>query len=258
MGEETMSCRRPFEWHKRFKEGWEEVEDDPRSGRPSTSTTVDNIERVKQMGHANRRLTVRMIAEELSIDKDTVWSIITENLKMRKVCAKMVPKLLSEDQKQQRVTVCKDIIERLEDDPDLLGRVITGDESWIFEYDSETKRQSRRWKSLASPRPKKARMSKSKVKVMLIAFFDIKGIVHFEFLPQGQTVNQHMYKEILRRLMRSVRDKRRDLWENNAWVLHHDNAPAHSALSIRQLTVSGGEERANSGATPVFARLGPL
>ena len=69
-------------------------------------------------------------------------------------------------------------------------------------------------------------MSKSKVKVMLIAFFDIKGIVHFEFLPLGQTVNQYVYKEILRRLMRSVRDKRRDLWENNTWLLHHDNAPA--------------------------------
>ena len=70
-----------------------------------------------------------------------------------------------------------------------------------------------------------------KVKVMLITFFDIKGIVHFEFLSQGQTVNQYAYKEILQRLMRSVRDKRRDLWENT-WVLHHDNAPAHSALSI--------------------------
>ena len=62
----------------------------------------------------------------------------------------------------------------------------------------------------------KATMSKSKVKVMLIAFFDIKGIVDFEFLPQGQSVNQYVYNEILRRLMRSVRDKRRNLWENNA------------------------------------------
>ena len=60
------------------------------------------------------------------------------------------------------------------------------------------------------------------------------SIVHFEFLPQGQTVNQYVYKEILRRLMRLVQDKSMDLWENNAWVLHHDNAPAHSALSIRQ------------------------
>ena len=87
--------------HKRFKEGREEVEDDPRSGRPSTSRTADNIERVKQMVRADHRLTMRMIAEELSINKDTVWSIITENLEMRKVCTKMVPKLLSEDQKQQ-------------------------------------------------------------------------------------------------------------------------------------------------------------
>ena len=213
------------------------------------SRTVDNIERVKQMVRTDRRFTVQMIAEELSINKDTVWSIITENLEMRKVCAKMVPKLLSVDQKQQR-----DIIECLEDDPDLLGRVITGDESWIFEYDPETKWQSPQWKSLTSPRPKKARMSKSKVKVMLITFFDIKGIVHFEFLQQGQTVNQYVHKEILWHLMRSVRDKRRDILENNAWVLHHDNAPAHSCPE--HPTVSGGEERANSGATPVFARLG--
>ena len=77
-------------------------------------------------------------------------------------------------------------------------------------------------------------MSKSKVKVMLVAFFDIKGIVHFKFLPQGQTVNQYVYKEILRHLMRSVWDKRRELGENNAGVLHQDNAAAHSALSIRQ------------------------
>ena len=103
------------------------------------SRTADNIERVKQMVHAEGRLTVRMITEELSINKDTVWSIVTENLEMCKVCAKMVPKLLAEDQKQQRVTVCQDIIECLEDDPDLLGRVITADESWIVEYDPETK-----------------------------------------------------------------------------------------------------------------------
>ena len=69
---------------------------------------------------------------------------------------------------------------------------------------------------------------------MLIAFFDVRGIVHTEFLPQGQIVNQHVYKDVLRRLIRSVRDKRRDLWVNDSWVLHHDNAPAHNALSVRQ------------------------
>uniref|UniRef100_A0A8C4R0B7 Mos1 transposase HTH domain-containing protein n=1 Tax=Eptatretus burgeri TaxID=7764 RepID=A0A8C4R0B7_EPTBU len=122
-GEETMS--HAHEWRKRFKEGREKVEDDPRSGRPSTSRTAENIERVKQMVCADCRLTVRMIAEELSINKDTVWSIITENPEMRKLCAKMVPKLLSSEQKQQRVTLCQDIFDRIKDDSDPLRRVIT-------------------------------------------------------------------------------------------------------------------------------------
>ena len=61
-----------------------------------------------------------------------------------------------------------------------------------------------------------------------------KDIVHFEFLPQSQTVNQTVYKDILRRLMRQVRDKRWSFWEAHAWRLHHINAPDHTALSIGQ------------------------
>ena len=69
---------------------------------------------------------------------------------------------------------------------------------------------------------------------MLIVFFDVHEIVHLEFMPQGQTINQNVYKDILRRLMCSVREKRRELWETKSCLLHHDNAPAHNALSIRQ------------------------
>ena len=74
------------------------------------------------------------------------------------------------------------------------------------------------------------------VKMMLIVFFDIQGIIHFEFLPQGQTVNQIIYKEILQCLVKSVHDKRQGLWKAHAWALHHNNAPAHTApaLNIRQ------------------------
>ena len=115
-----------------------------------------------------------------------------------------------------------------------LEKVITGDESWIFEYDPETKRQSCQWKSPGSPRPKKARMQKSQVKVMLITFFDHQGIVHHEYVPHDQTVNQHFYTEVLTRMMAKIRHKRRELWVSNTWILHHDNAPAHAALSVRQ------------------------
>ena len=86
------------EWHKWFKEGCEDVEDDSRSGRPSMSGTADNVERVKQMMRGDHWLTVRMIADELEINCDSVWKIITEDLGMRKICAKMV---------------CQDILEHL-------------------------------------------------------------------------------------------------------------------------------------------------
>lgn len=221
-GANTMSRTRVFEWHKRFKEGREEVEDDSRSGRPSTSRTEVNIERVRQVMRGDRQLTVRMIASKLDMKKDSVWKIITEDLGMRKVCAKMVPRLLNDDQKECRMQVCQDIIERLQTEPDLLCRVITGDETWIFEYDPETKHPSCE---------KKARQSK--VKVMLITFFDVRGIVHTEFLPQGQTINQQVYKEILQRLLCSVCEKRQELWQDK-WLLHQSNTPAHNTLSIRQ------------------------
>ena len=64
------------------------------------------------------------------------------------------------------------------------------------------------------------------------ALFDVRGMVHYKFLPQGQTVIQHVYKEILRSLLHSVREERRDSWESSTRLLHHDNAPTHTALSI--------------------------
>ena len=68
--------------------------------------TDSNIDQVKQLVRVDRGLTVRMISEELSIGRDTMWKILTENLQTRKLCAKMVPKILSKYQIQQRFTGC--------------------------------------------------------------------------------------------------------------------------------------------------------
>ena len=104
-------------------------------------------------------------------------------------------KILSEDQKQTKF--CEDMLEKIEDDPDILRQITTGDETWVFQYNSETKRQSMPWKTAESLRPKKARMSKLKIKVILVTFFDQKGMVHHEFVPEGETVNQHFYQQVL-------------------------------------------------------------
>jgi len=92
-----------YKWVKRFSEGRDSVTDEERSGRPATSRNEENIANVRQIVRENRRLTVRSIAEQVNIDKQTVMKILTEHLDMRKVCAKMVPKELTGEQKQIRV-----------------------------------------------------------------------------------------------------------------------------------------------------------
>jgi hypothetical protein len=71
------------------------------------------------------------------------------------------------------------------------------------------------------------------MKTMLITFFDIKGTVHFEFIPQGETENQDYHVEVLKQLHEAVRRKRPELWPSD-WILHHDSAPAQKALSAKQ------------------------
>jgi len=68
---------------------------------------------------------------------------------------------------------------------------------------------------------------------MLLAFFDFEGIVHHEYAPDGQTINKEFYVEVLRRLHESVRQKRSEQWRDGDWILHHDNAPAHTSHLVQ-------------------------
>jgi len=144
----------------------------------------------------------------------------------------MVPKNLMTEQKAIWRDMCHDLLDCLEREPEFFTCVITGGESWILEYNPKTERLSREWHTANSPRPKKARMSKSKIKSMLICFFDSQGIVHKEFVTPGQTVNQTFYREVLERLRKRVARVRPGI--ERAWMLHHDNAPCHTAVSINE------------------------
>ena len=73
--------------------------------------------------------------------------------------------------------------------------------------------------------------------MMLVVFFDWKGIVYHEFVPRDQMVNKQFYQEVLARLRCAVRRMRPELWENHTWKLHHDNAPAHASLLNRSYLV---------------------
>jgi len=117
------------------------------------------------------RLSVRMIAEETGLNKNAVHRILTDHLHMRKICTKLVPKNLSVEQNANRLEICQDMLGRLKIEPNFLDKVITGDESWVFDYNPETKQQSEEWHMKSSTRPKKAHMSRSRVKTMIVVFF---------------------------------------------------------------------------------------
>jgi hypothetical protein len=87
--------------------------------------------------------------------------------------------------KEHRVNCCVDTLENIENDLDFFQNVITCDETWIFQHDPETKRQSMHWKGPKSPRKKKACMSKSKFRAMIIVVFDIRGIIYIDWVPEG-------------------------------------------------------------------------
>ena len=119
------------------------------------------------------------------------------DLNMHHVAAKFIPRLLTPKQKEHTVAICQDLHQHALDDPSFMSMVITGDESWVYGYDPETKQQSLQWKSSGSPRPKKARQCHTTTESVLIVFFDIRGIVHREFAPEGQTMNTGFYCSVL-------------------------------------------------------------
>ena len=157
----TMKRVTCFRWHKRFKNGWLFVEDDERSGRSSTSTDDPHIDEINTLMGANRRLTVKELAEDCGISVRSCHHILTEELKIHLVAAKFVPRLMTSDQQAHCVQVCQDLLDHSENDKEFLSKMITGDESWVYGYDVETKVQSSQWTSKTSPRPKKARQVRS-------------------------------------------------------------------------------------------------
>jgi len=87
---------------------------------------------------------------------------------------------------------------------------------------------------------KKSKTSEVKCENDALFFFDVRGIVHREFIPPGQTVNQEFYLEVLRRMRENVQRKHQELWRSGEWFLHQDNAPAHTALSVTRYLASLG------------------
>ncbi|GFO48549.1 histone-lysine N-methyltransferase SETMAR [Plakobranchus ocellatus] len=261
-GEGAMSRSRVYQWCTWFGEGRTSLGDEPKSGRPKTSTNEEKTTRVDELIRCDRRMKIREIALKLEIPKRTVHEIVHDTLGYRKMSARWVPKMLTEDHKLQRVEISQRLLQRCQQDNaspqnyfmlsphflvwrksrpggdfqannNLFDNLITGDETWVHLNTPETKRDSMTWKHPSSPVTKKFKMQRSAAKVMATVFWDAKGVILLDILPQGQCINAARYCSTLDRLKKAIRRKRPGLLRRGV-VLQHDNATPHSANLTQQ------------------------
>ncbi|GFO12124.1 histone-lysine N-methyltransferase SETMAR [Plakobranchus ocellatus] len=143
--------------------------------------------------------------------------------------------------------MCIQLLERYNAEGEaFLKRILTGDESWVHHYDPECKAQSMEYRHKTSPSPRKFKVVASARKVLFIVFWDMEGVVHMEFLEQGQTVNSERYISTLRTLKLRLRRVRRD----KDSILQHDNARPNTSRqtqdALRQLELTTLPHLANS------------
>jgi len=233
-GDQVMSKKQVWVWCKAFNEGRFDLADEPRVGRPRSSTSDENVIRVDGLIQEDRRRKVRELAVELELPKSVIHEIIYERLGYRKVSSRWVPKQLTEQHKTARMGLSLQHLQRYyTSNHDFLERIITGDETWVHHCTPENKVDSMTWKHLTSPPMRKFKITMSAKKVMATVFWDAQGVLLVDFTPHGQTVNAARYCQTLNKLRDAVRRKRPGLLSKRPIMLH-DNATPHTAAVTRQ------------------------
>ncbi|KAF2365526.1 Transposase type 1 [Trinorchestia longiramus] len=126
-----------------------------------------------------------------------------------------------------------EILNKWDENPELfLQRIVTGDETWLYQYDPEGKTQSKQWLPKGGSGPVKAKSERSRGKVMATVFWDAEGILLVDFLENKKNITAIYYEEILRKLSKKIAEKRPGKLHRRV-LFHHDNAPAHGARQTR-------------------------
>ncbi|UYV63919.1 hypothetical protein LAZ67_2006011 [Cordylochernes scorpioides] len=227
------------QWRSWFLEGRQNVHDDERSDRPVTAMDNAAVAAVRNVVEADRRITFDEIMIRLppgiEIGRSSIGTIMSDILNFRKVCARWVPRFLSENHKQQRMEAARAFLEMHRRDGDqLFSCIVTGDESWVHHSTPETKRQSMVWKKPEESAPKKAKVTIYAGKVMAIVLWDCKGALLVDHLPPNTTVNAARYCEVLTKLRAAIKRKRPGLLSRKM-LLFHDNARPHAARTTKTL-----------------------
>lgn len=195
-GERTLKKTAVYDWYNRFQQGQETVQDNDRSGRPVCVTSA-LVGEIKEMLDSDRRITIRDLVDRTDSSYGTVFNIIHNELGMRRICARWIPHMLTEEKKRKRVELSKLFLSRVNKQGfHFLNRVVTVDETWVSLYEPETKQQSMMWKTPGSPSPKKFKVCRSTKKKLFVIFFDVRGVILCHAVPDGKTVTAAYYSKV--------------------------------------------------------------
>ena len=231
LGTQAPSRAMVYKYIQRFKSGHFDLDDDDREGRPPSVVIPEKIDAVKALMDEDRRITVREIQQTLQMSNGTLHTIIHDYLGMRKVTSRWVPHQLKPHHMTARVEFCELMLKKFDEgSSELVSNIITGDETWIYHYDPETKEQSRQWITDEEDIPVKFRRERSVGKVMVAVFFRRNGLLMDPIvLEKGATVTAEWYVDnCMKPVLQKLKESRPKTKDKNIF-LHHDNAPGHKA-----------------------------
>lgn len=235
-GDNVMDESSVRRWCRNFNLGRGNTHDDERSGRPSVITD-QLLSSVNEFVRNDRRVTIDEISEHFpNVSRTIIHELVKHHLHYAKICARWVPRMLTDEHKNKRMAAALTFLERYSVEGDsFLTRIVTGDETWICYASPESKRQSMEWHHAQSPnKPKKFKTVLSTRKLMATIFWDWRGVLLIDFMPRGDTINANAYCETLKKLRRAIQNRRRGLLSNGV-ILVHDNARPHAAGLTQQL-----------------------
>ena len=164
-----------------------------------------------------------------------IRQVFCERLGLRKICACWVPHLLTDKQKQSWVRLASQVIEKYDKcDPHRLEEIVTGDETWIYYFQPDSKAKNKIWVSSEGDRPVIARQCKTSNCMLYVIFFDSKGPVLQIPVLNGSSVTGKFKRESVLTQLVDFYQKRRPRTDVCGIKLLHDNAPAHKSAMVQE------------------------
>ncbi len=196
--QETLSPSRTRRWYQSFRGGCTTLVDLQRAHRCKSARTPGNIQAVKGINDQDKSVSIANILHQTNLKITSIHRIIRKDLQLSLRSAKFVPAFLTPRHIVLRFQHARHMLNASLRTPSVLKKLVTMDESWCYQYDPQTKRQASQWLAKGDPRPSHPRRNISVRKIMLVAFFDYRGMIHFEFICGG-TVDTATFIQILTR-----------------------------------------------------------